>query len=67
MSVSRVGTRQPLATPTEVAEFLAVPESRLRQWRYLGTGPAYTKLENSLVRYRWPDVEAWLETGPAAA
>lgn len=67
MAATKADTRQPLATSKDVAEFLAVPESRLRQWRYLGTGPAYRKLENHLVRYRWADVEAWLEQGPAAA
>jgi predicted DNA-binding transcriptional regulator AlpA len=67
MAANATEVRRPLATPQEVAEFLAVPESRLRQWRYLGTGPAYRKLANHLVRYQWADIEDWLDQGPAAA
>lgn len=52
--------RKPLATPKDVAEFLSVPPTTLKQWRYLGTGPKYTKL-NQLVRYDWSDVEAFVE------
>jgi predicted site-specific integrase-resolvase len=51
--------RRPLATPKQLSEYLAVPETTLRQWRYLGTGPKYTKA-GQLVRYNWADVEAWL-------
>ncbi|WP_127501958.1 helix-turn-helix transcriptional regulator [Actinoplanes solisilvae] len=67
MAVQKVQAPRPLATPQEVADFLAVPESRLRQWRYLGTGPAYRKLANHLVRYRWSDVEEWLDRESAVA
>jgi len=59
--------KRPLATPADVATFLSVPESTLKQWRYQGTGPKYTKV-NSLVRYDWDDVEAFVNSGrPQAA
>jgi predicted DNA-binding transcriptional regulator AlpA len=52
-------TRRPLATAGQVSEFLSVPQTTLRQWRYHGTGPRWIKC-GSMVRYSWDDVEAWL-------
>lgn len=54
--------KRPLATPADVAAFLSVPETTLKQWRYQGTGPSYTKV-NSLVRYDWDDIEAFVKGG----
>lgn len=51
--------KRPFATPQELAEYLSVPEGTLRQWRYRGAGPAYSKV-GELVRYDWSDVEAWV-------
>ncbi|MFI6068224.1 helix-turn-helix transcriptional regulator [Micromonospora sp. NPDC051227] len=62
--------RRSLATPGEVGVYLGVPEKTLTQWRYLRKGPRFTKVGRH-VRYRWNDVEAWLDTqssaGPRAA
>jgi predicted site-specific integrase-resolvase len=58
--------RQPLATPKEVGEYLSVPATTLRQWRYHGTGPKWMKV-NSMVRYDWDNVEAWLEASRRAS
>lgn len=52
--------RTNLATPAEVAEFLGVPELTLTQWRYRKTGPRYSRV-GKYVRYRWSDIETWLE------
>ncbi|MEU7913457.1 helix-turn-helix transcriptional regulator [Microbispora bryophytorum] len=49
-----------LATPTELSEYLAVPEKTLTQWRWLGTGPRWSKVGRH-VRYRWTDIERWLD------
>ncbi|MGW6258785.1 helix-turn-helix transcriptional regulator [Streptomyces sp. NPDC055085] len=49
-----------LATPPELADHLGVPLATIRQWRYLGRGPRSTKVGRH-VRYRWTDVEAWLD------
>lgn len=51
--------RRPLATPQEISEYLQVPQNTLRQWRYTGAGPTYSKVGH-LVRYAWADVDAWL-------
>jgi excisionase family DNA binding protein len=54
------GTGQ-LATLAEVAAYLQVPAKTLHRWRSVGEGPPALKVGRHL-RYRWPDVEAWLET-----
>lgn len=51
----------PLATTEEVAAFLRdVPKHTLEQWRSQGKGPTYVKVGRH-VRYRWADVNAWLD------
>jgi hypothetical protein len=55
-------------TDLELAERLHVSVHLLRTLRCRGQGPPVTRIR-SCVRYRWPDVEAWLATqahpGPA--
>ncbi|MDX3760011.1 helix-turn-helix domain-containing protein [Streptomyces sp. AK02-04a] len=51
--------RGPLATPAEVAAYLGVPVKTLYQWKYRGIGPNVHKVGRHL-RYRWPEVDAWL-------
>ncbi|MEU8327122.1 helix-turn-helix domain-containing protein [Micromonospora sp. NPDC048839] len=53
-------SRRALARPGEVAEFLGVPEKTLTQWRYLRKGPRWAPVGRH-VRYRWEDVEKWLD------
>jgi predicted DNA-binding transcriptional regulator AlpA len=50
----------PLPGPPEVAAHLGVPEKTLAEWRYKGTGPRYFRVGKH-VRYRWLDVEKWLD------
>lgn len=54
--------RRPLGTPEEVADYLGVPVATLYAWRYQrnGKGPKSSKVGRH-VRYRWADVEAWLD------
>ncbi|MEU1642042.1 helix-turn-helix transcriptional regulator [Micromonospora zamorensis] len=52
--------RKPLADPRQVAAYLGVAEKTLRQWRYLKTGPKFTKV-GGRIRYRWSDVEKYLD------
>ncbi|MGS2640248.1 helix-turn-helix transcriptional regulator [Streptosporangium sp. G12] len=49
-----------LGKPPEVAAYLQVPEKTLTQWRYLGTGPRWSKVGRH-IRYRWSDIEKWLD------
>lgn len=61
-----------LATPADVAEYLGTTVPALAQMRYRGTGPAFVKASARKVRYRWTDIQAWLDantrtiTGDAA-
>jgi predicted DNA-binding transcriptional regulator AlpA len=56
-----LGRPDPLATPEEVAAVLGVAKKTLDQWRSDGKGPDYLKV-GKFARYRWPVVNAWLET-----
>lgn len=60
--------RRPLGSPKELGAYLGVPETTLSQWRWRGTGPRWSKVGRH-VRYRWSDVEEWLDAhqGGAAA
>jgi len=66
--------KDPLLTPHDAAEFLALSRSWLAKLRLTGDGPPYVKLGRQ-VRYRLGDLEAWLQghvqrstsdTGPRA-
>lgn len=59
MSSSETRSDQ-LATSVEVAQYLQKPKATLDQWAYRGIGPRFIKVGNAR-RYRWRDVEAWLE------
>jgi predicted DNA-binding transcriptional regulator AlpA len=50
-----------LLSVEEVAEALDMSVVTLNKWRCKRIGPPYFKLGAS-VRYRWGDVQAWLET-----
>lgn len=48
-----------LMTGNELADFLAVAPKTIRQWRYLGVGPAPLKVGGH-VRYDPREVRRWL-------
>lgn len=57
-----------LLKPRDVAEMFDVPVETLRNWRYLGRGPRWTKVEGQ-VRYRQSDIDAYIDartSDPAA-
>lgn len=51
---------RPLADPRTIAEFLGTTTQQLAQDRYRGQGPKFIRVGRR-VRYRWTDVEAWLD------
>ncbi|KAA8890749.1 DNA-binding protein [Nocardia colli] len=53
-------TRQALATPEDLAEYLRTTTQRLANDRYHGTGPKFIKYGRT-IRYRWADVHSWEE------
>lgn len=52
-----------LATRQEVADWLGMREATLSQWAWMGKGPRY-RIVGRHSRYRWSDVEAWLDEQP---
>jgi hypothetical protein len=56
--MSQAPTPRPLATPSQVADYLHKPVKTLTEWRYRGIGPAYHRAGRD-VRYDWDDVFAW--------
>lgn len=50
-----------ILTDEQLAPRLEVSPSTLRHWRSRGEGPPFFKLGGRLVRYRWSEVEAWIE------
>jgi excisionase family DNA binding protein len=61
ISASAAPIQRPLGTPPEVAAYLGVPLKTLYEWRYRGEGPTAIRVGRHL-RYRWEDVEAWLDS-----
>lgn len=58
--------RRPLASSADVAEYLGVPQRTLDQWVWRGKGPKFSKVGKHR-RYRWSDVENWLDEQAKAA
>jgi excisionase family DNA binding protein len=52
--------RRPLMSAEELADFLGVPLNTVYVWNHRRQGPRAHKVGRYL-RYRWPEVEAWLE------
>ncbi|MEV4820248.1 helix-turn-helix domain-containing protein [Micromonospora sp. NPDC049274] len=52
--------RRALATTDEVAAFLRLPVRTVEDWRRNGRGPKFSRTGKH-VRYRWADVEKWLD------
>ena len=55
-----------LLTPAQVAEYLGVPEKTLAQWRSDRHGPLPLRV-GRYVRYRFCDIEAWVDQQAAQA
>ena len=49
-----------LLTIQQLADYLDVPTATLYAWRYRGVGPAGFRVGKH-VRFRWTDVELWIE------
>jgi predicted DNA-binding transcriptional regulator AlpA len=52
---------EPLPTAADVAKYLNMSEGALAQLRFTGRGPKFIKLTGRQVRYRWSDVDQWIE------
>jgi excisionase family DNA binding protein len=63
---TKMNHRRSLASIEEVSEYLGIPTATLYQWRHKGVGPRSAKV-GRWVRYRWDDVEVWLDRQSEAA
>ncbi|MBF6328512.1 helix-turn-helix transcriptional regulator [Nocardia transvalensis] len=54
--------RRALATDAEFCEYTGLTRGQSAQLRYLGTGPRFVKVTGRQVRYRWEDIEAWVDS-----
>jgi hypothetical protein len=43
------------------AAVLGVSVALLRKWRRIGQGPFYLRLGNRIVRYRWSDLQEFMD------
>jgi len=59
-------SRATLADTGEVSAYLRVPPRTLDTWAYAGSGPKFSKVGKHR-RYRWEDVDRWLDTQSGAA
>lgn len=56
-------SRLKFATRREVADALGLPVRTLDTWATQDKGPRYVRVGKH-TRYRWSDVEAWLDQQP---
>lgn len=50
-----------LLTEKEVATLLNVTPSCLQAWRYRGDGLPFIKISGRCIRYRWNDLQEWID------
>jgi excisionase family DNA binding protein len=55
-----------LATVKDLAEYAGVPVKTVYEWNYRGTGPKAIRVGRYL-RFRWDDIESWIERNSADA
>jgi predicted DNA-binding transcriptional regulator AlpA len=48
-------------TERQVAAYLNMSVGVLHKWRRLDKGPTFVKI-GRVIRYKWKDVEAWLDS-----
>ncbi|MFI7002515.1 helix-turn-helix transcriptional regulator [Nocardia sp. NPDC050175] len=51
-----------LATDAEFCEYAGLTRGQSAQLRYTGRGPTFIKVTGRQVRYRWEDIEAWVQS-----
>ncbi|MBL1073434.1 DNA-binding protein [Nocardia sp. 2] len=49
-----------LATDSEFCEYAGLTRGQSAQLRYTGRGPKFVKVTGRQVRYRWEDIEQWV-------
>ncbi|MDT2004561.1 DNA-binding protein [Rhodococcus opacus] len=62
MKDTTLDARRALATDAEFCEFAGLTKGQSAQLRYLGSGPKFVKVTGRQVRYRWSDIEDWIDS-----
>lgn len=62
-----MNSHRKLATDAEFCEYTGLTRGQSAQLRYLGRGPKFIKITGRQVRYRWEDIEAWIENNTRAS
>ncbi len=57
----RMDPTKPIFTPVELSQYLGVTHQCLANWRCRGEGPRFLRVGKRIIRYRWKDVEEWME------
>lgn len=52
---------RPLATDKDFGRYAGLSIAQVAQLRYLGNGPRFIRVTGRQIRYRWEDIEDWLE------
>lgn len=60
MAAQKTTSRPGYATPREAAEYTGFTVETLRVWRCTGKGPEFCGRGRG-VRYRWADIDAFME------
>lgn len=55
--------QEPLATEAEAAAFLRLTPRALQARRIKGDPPPFIRLSSRAIRYRWPDLRAFVDMG----
>ncbi len=53
---------EPLLTSREAGRYFGKTETAMAQWRHLGTGPRFIRLDRRTIRYRESDLAAFVAT-----
>ena len=51
-----------LLNEEQAAKVLNVAQRTLQAWRFQGKGPAFVRISSRCIRYRRPDLEAWIDS-----
>jgi Helix-turn-helix domain len=61
-TIACVTAHDELLTTDEAADWLKLPAAQLKQLRYRGVGPPYTRLGRH-IRYARSDLQRWIQAG----
>ncbi|MFT6558341.1 helix-turn-helix transcriptional regulator [Sneathiella sp.] len=61
MNTNNTPSQDRLMTEKEAAAFMGYTMRALQNWRLRGGGPNYVKVSSRSIRYRFRDINDWIE------